>query len=137
VIIIEIHGLLAPQALDKQAQIRVIFASSEFAPDVFTEIFLTGVRDIDGNCCPYLRIVAASKHLEAACRMLDPLKMRIQPVPSVFYEEPPVVPILPKPEVHTPIYQEDAPACDVCGSITFRNGNCYKCYNCGSSLGCS
>jgi len=34
-------------------------------------------------------------------------------------------------------YQEDAPACDVCGSITVRNGNCYKCYNCGSSLGCS
>ncbi len=33
--------------------------------------------------------------------------------------------------------QEDAPACDVCGSITVRNGNCYKCYNCGSSLGCS
>ena len=34
-------------------------------------------------------------------------------------------------------YQEDAPACEVCGSITVRNGNCYKCYNCGSSLGCS
>ncbi len=34
-------------------------------------------------------------------------------------------------------YQEDAPACDVCGSITVRNGNCYKCYNCGSSMGCS
>ena len=33
--------------------------------------------------------------------------------------------------------QEDAPACDVCGAITVRNGNCYKCYNCGSSLGCS
>jgi ribonucleoside-diphosphate reductase alpha chain len=34
-------------------------------------------------------------------------------------------------------FQEDAPACDVCGSIAVRNGNCYKCYNCGSSLGCS
>jgi ribonucleoside-diphosphate reductase alpha chain len=34
-------------------------------------------------------------------------------------------------------FQEDAPACDVCGSITVRNGNCYKCYVCGSSLGCS
>ena len=33
--------------------------------------------------------------------------------------------------------QEDAPACDVCGAITVRNGNCYKCYNCGTSLGCS
>jgi len=34
-------------------------------------------------------------------------------------------------------FQTDAPACDVCGSITVRNGNCYRCYNCGSSMGCS
>ena len=34
-------------------------------------------------------------------------------------------------------FQEDAPACDVCGAITVRNGSCYKCFNCGSSLGCS
>ena len=31
----------------------------------------------------------------------------------------------------------DAPACDVCGSITVRNGTCYRCWNCGHSMGCS
>ncbi len=31
----------------------------------------------------------------------------------------------------------DAPVCDGCGSITVRNGACYKCMNCGNSLGCS
>ncbi len=31
----------------------------------------------------------------------------------------------------------DAPACDVCGSLTVRNGTCYKCLNCGASMGCS
>jgi ribonucleoside-diphosphate reductase alpha chain len=31
----------------------------------------------------------------------------------------------------------DAPFCDVCGHITVRNGGCYKCLNCGNSLGCS
>ncbi len=31
----------------------------------------------------------------------------------------------------------DAPPCDNCGHITIRNGTCYKCLNCGSSLGCS
>jgi ribonucleoside-diphosphate reductase alpha chain len=31
----------------------------------------------------------------------------------------------------------DAPACDNCGHITIRNGTCYKCLNCGSSMGCS
>jgi len=34
-------------------------------------------------------------------------------------------------------YQQDAPACDLCGSITVRNGACYRCYNCGNSMGCS
>jgi ribonucleoside-diphosphate reductase alpha chain len=33
--------------------------------------------------------------------------------------------------------QEDAPACDGCGSITVRSGTCYKCLNCGASMGCS
>ncbi|MFN7019723.1 MAG: adenosylcobalamin-dependent ribonucleoside-diphosphate reductase [Phycisphaerales bacterium] len=33
--------------------------------------------------------------------------------------------------------QEDAPACDACGAITVRSGTCYKCVNCGSSMGCS
>ena len=31
----------------------------------------------------------------------------------------------------------DAPACSTCGHITLRNGTCYKCLNCGNSMGCS
>ncbi len=34
-------------------------------------------------------------------------------------------------------FMSDAPACDVCGAITVRNGACYRCYNCGNSMGCS
>jgi ribonucleoside-diphosphate reductase alpha chain len=34
-------------------------------------------------------------------------------------------------------FQTDAPPCDNCGAITVRNGNCYLCHNCGSSMGCS
>ena len=34
-------------------------------------------------------------------------------------------------------FQTDAPACDNCGAITVRNGNCYLCHNCGNSMGCS
>jgi ribonucleoside-diphosphate reductase alpha chain len=34
-------------------------------------------------------------------------------------------------------FQQDAPACDNCGAITVRNGNCYLCHNCGNSMGCS
>lgn len=31
----------------------------------------------------------------------------------------------------------DAPFCDHCGHVTVRSGSCYKCLNCGNSMGCS
>ncbi len=33
--------------------------------------------------------------------------------------------------------QSDAPNCSECGSIMVRNGNCYKCIECGTTSGCS
>ena len=41
------------------------------------------------------------------------------------------------PEAQFGKFPGDAPICDNCGHITVRNGTCYKCLNCGSSLGCS
>jgi ribonucleoside-diphosphate reductase alpha chain len=37
----------------------------------------------------------------------------------------------------TATLQSDAPPCPDCGQITVRNGTCYRCHNCGASLGCS
>jgi ribonucleoside-diphosphate reductase alpha chain len=34
-------------------------------------------------------------------------------------------------------FQSDAPTCPNCGYVAVRNGACYKCLNCGESLGCS
>jgi ribonucleoside-diphosphate reductase alpha chain len=31
----------------------------------------------------------------------------------------------------------DAPLCSTCGHVTVRNGTCYRCLNCGNSMGCS
>ena len=31
----------------------------------------------------------------------------------------------------------DAPPCSSCGHMTVRNGSCYRCLNCGNSIGCS
>jgi len=44
---------------------------------------------------------------------------------------------LGSPSAQFATFQEDAPSCDQCGAITVRNGNCYLCYNCGNSMGCS
>jgi ribonucleoside-diphosphate reductase alpha chain len=51
--------------------------------------------------------------------------------------------VIPDPVVAVPadepayLAQADAPPCPNCGSITVRNGACYKCVNCGTTTGCS
>ena len=35
------------------------------------------------------------------------------------------------------VSQADAPLCPECGSIMVRSGSCYKCFECGSTSGCS
>ncbi|MTI33480.1 adenosylcobalamin-dependent ribonucleoside-diphosphate reductase [Xanthovirga aplysinae] len=35
------------------------------------------------------------------------------------------------------IVNGDAPNCNLCGHVTVRSGTCFKCLNCGNSLGCS
>jgi ribonucleoside-diphosphate reductase alpha chain len=38
---------------------------------------------------------------------------------------------------HLSTMMGDAPMCNLCGHLTVRNGACYKCLNCGNSIGCS
>jgi ribonucleoside-diphosphate reductase alpha chain len=38
---------------------------------------------------------------------------------------------------HLSTMMGDAPFCNICGHVTVRNGVCYKCMNCGNSMGCS
>jgi ribonucleoside-diphosphate reductase alpha chain len=63
--------------------------------------------------------------------------------PNRGYEEQPVSPTAQAYESSSSQqkqfakFQSDAPLCDTCGSITVRNGTCYRCFTCGSSLGCS
>jgi len=76
-------------------------------------------------------------------------------VPRLIAEEHPPASLLPPPasiapaaggpalEAHGALDAQleemmgDAPVCDSCGHITVRNGACYKCLNCGNSMGCS
>ncbi len=56
------------------------------------------------------------------------------PAPTVSSSAPPA---LNRVDAQFRHFMEDAPACDQCGAITVRNGACYKCFNCGNSMGCS
>ena len=47
------------------------------------------------------------------------------------------VPVLTSLSATIAHFQLDAPTCPSCGHVAVRNGACYKCLNCGESLGCS
>ncbi|HEY3493571.1 MAG TPA: vitamin B12-dependent ribonucleotide reductase [Polyangiaceae bacterium] len=92
---------------------------------------------------------AQVKPAEAATAIEDPTVPRLvaeTPVPPASLMPPP--PALaaaeePGHEAHGALDAQleemmgDAPVCDSCGHITVRNGACYKCLNCGNSMGCS
>ncbi|MBX3746083.1 MAG: vitamin B12-dependent ribonucleotide reductase [Verrucomicrobiae bacterium] len=86
----------------------------------------------------------------------EELKKKLnRPVPELpLATEPPVVDVktqatpaprparpgaLPGASLLTATFQNqgDAPSCPNCGHIAVRSGACYKCLNCGESLGCS
>ena len=77
---------------------------------------------------------------EGGCSCGEKTQQITKPTPIKKVETLPVV----KTETTVDTVQEvlgdmmgDAPPCDECGHITVRNGSCYKCLNCGNSLGCS
>jgi ribonucleoside-diphosphate reductase alpha chain len=57
--------------------------------------------------------------------------------PTITEPPPPVAAVIGALDYSHAAMMGDAPACDVCGAITVRNANCYKCLNCGNSMGCS
>ncbi|MEP7051152.1 MAG: vitamin B12-dependent ribonucleotide reductase [Pseudomonadota bacterium] len=83
----------------------------------------------------------------------DALAIEDPTLPKHVPAEPPSSSLLPPPpstlpasvgaEMHGALDAQleemmgDAPVCDGCGHITVRNGACYKCLNCGNSMGCS
>ncbi len=78
-----------------------------------------------------------------ASRFLDPEEQ--DAVGVLRRQDRPVIDAVPTPPStesggRTPftfVGNADAPPCPECGSITVRNGTCYKCMNCGATMGCS
>ncbi|HUJ75005.1 MAG TPA: vitamin B12-dependent ribonucleotide reductase [bacterium] len=74
----------------------------------------------------------------------EPAKTAAQAAKS---QAPAALPHAPAPEAHhgqgdaldeyLAEMMGDAPVCDGCGHLTVRNGTCYRCLNCGNSMGCS
>ncbi len=64
-------------------------------------------------------------HVEAIAKAVNPLSVVSTPETRESQQE------------QFAHFQSDAPACDNCGALTVRCGTCYRCFNCGNSMGCS
>lgn len=68
------------------------------------------------------------------------LELTFMPLEKPLEEKSDAKPPPPKDVNHLNQFDHmmlDAPICDLCGSVTVRNGSCFRCMNCGISLGCS
>ncbi|HEX7477069.1 MAG TPA: vitamin B12-dependent ribonucleotide reductase [Polyangiales bacterium] len=80
--------------------------------------------------------VGAGQQAERAARALPPPPMNLDDKKQVgLFEQVGSVPLSLDEQLSE--MMGDAPMCDNCGHITVRNGACYKCLNCGTSMGCS
>jgi len=79
--------------------------------------------------------------------LMEEMKKKVnRPVPELPIAEDTDIVMKPNAKLHETramtltqmiTNQQDAPTCPNCGNVVVRNGACYKCLNCGESLGCS
>jgi ribonucleoside-diphosphate reductase alpha chain len=79
--------------------------------------------------------IADLEHAEAV--MGAKLPQPVAPLPQAPAAEPVLQDGLSEQDRQFAHFQSDAPACDNCGALTVRCGTCYRCFNCGNSMGCS
>jgi len=91
---------------------------------------------------PHDVIESSHENAGALNEAVGSIEMETEPVisefaPAGFIDGASLKPRAKDMQDHMREMQSDAPACNVCGHITVRSGTCYKCLNCGNSLGCS
>ncbi|HMO03733.1 MAG TPA: vitamin B12-dependent ribonucleotide reductase [Kiritimatiellia bacterium] len=123
------HTRFEPSGFTKNPDIPIAKSLPDYIFRWFGQTFMDGYKD-----------PSATRTLTAET---DSGKASPSPAPVAAVTEtlpPPVKPATSEKQRIDDQFQhfmEDAPVCDNCGSITVRNGACYRCFNCGNSMGCS
>jgi ribonucleoside-diphosphate reductase alpha chain len=136
------HQRFEPSGFTKNAEIRNASSITDYVFRWLALQFVPGYRES-------LNVARTQPEL-AMPGLLEEMKKKInRPVPELPISED--TDVLEVPETSngnghedsrltlTSSFQNqgDAPTCPTCGHVAVRNGACYKCLNCGESLGCS
>ena len=123
------HTRFEPSGFTKNPDIPIAKSLPDYIFRWFGQTFMDGYKD-----------ASATKSLAAEATTKP---STVSPAPAAAVHETPPSPGKPAVEHKVRIddqfqhFMEDAPVCDNCGAITVRNGACYRCFNCGNSMGCS
>ena len=143
------HQRFEPSGFTKNPEIRNASSIIDYVFRWMALQFVPGYRDAVQSAQPELAIPG----------LLEEVKKKVnRPVPELpLAEEDTTILTQPATEEHpgnghshsshdrtmaslsdtVAHFQQDAPTCPNCGHVAVRNGACYKCLNCGESLGCS
>ncbi|HEY3761876.1 MAG TPA: vitamin B12-dependent ribonucleotide reductase [Verrucomicrobiae bacterium] len=133
------HQRFEPSGFTKNPDIRNASSITDYVFRWLAWQFVPGYRE---------KITEARTQPELAIPgLVEELKKKInRPVPELPIAEEGETVYLKSPGAHSRnamtltsmiTNQQDAPTCPNCGHVAVRNGACYKCLNCGESLGCS
>ncbi len=135
------HQRFEPSGFTKNQEIRNASSITDYVFRWLALQFVPGYRES-------LNVARTQPEL-AMPGLLEEMKKKInRPVPELpIAEDTDVLDVKPENgngRGHTKLTltssfqnQGDAPTCPTCGHVAVRNGACYKCLNCGESLGCS
>ncbi len=143
------HSRFEPAGFTKNPDIPIAKSVTDYICRWLGIEFIPGYREAntpnrgpaEPSPTPVAPAVKVNGHRTATMADLDHAEAELisQPAPMVFaaptYHSP--VEILEKRDEQFAHFQSDAPACDNCGALTVRCGTCYRCFNCGNSMGCS
>ncbi|MFM7102114.1 MAG: vitamin B12-dependent ribonucleotide reductase, partial [Verrucomicrobiota bacterium] len=140
------HQRFEPSGITKNPDIRIASSITDYVFRWMAHQFIPGYRtgSTGGGAQAELPMPGLIEELKKKLDRPVSELPRVEDGPAEVFVStatpPPVPPASQgRGQVYTQTFQNqgDAPTCPNCGHIAVRNGACYKCLNCGESLGCS
>ncbi len=141
------HSRFEPAGFTKNPDIPIAKSVTDYIFRWLGIEFIPGYREAntpqrhpepEPAAAPAAPAVKVNGHRTASMADLADAEAQLASQPAPVAPLPLVQPdILEKNDEQFAHFQSDAPACDNCGALTVRCGTCYRCFNCGNSMGCS
>jgi ribonucleoside-diphosphate reductase alpha chain len=143
------HSRFEPAGFTKNQDIPIAKSIADYIFRWLGMEFIEGYREANAPnrgvpdepaAAPAAPVLKVNGHRTATIADLEHAEAVLGASPSTKIQ--PAIPIAADTPVHVQdrqfaSFQSDAPACDNCGALTVRCGTCYRCFNCGNSMGCS